>query len=105
MELKTRDITFTRFPLCITIAKGSVVEERRATSRLSTSVNCNNNIEKTSSSSISENKSSMYIIAYDIPNYVDYANRYVEELMEEEVVEKEKTEKTNDVRYSQEARN
>ena len=89
MELKTRDTTFTIFPLCITIANGSVVEESGAASRLSTGVNRSNNIEKTSCLSASKNKSSTYIIADDIPNYVDYANKYAEELMEEEVVEKE----------------
>ena len=78
VELKKRDSTVTRFPLCITMKGYSVTENHVAASNNKDFVDNMHSWERTNLSSTSEDGSNNYLDEEDLLSYIEYANKFSE---------------------------
>ena len=78
VELKKRDATLTRFPLCITMNKDLACEHRDSTSQHQEPIpSC----ERSNLGSTSEGGSNDYIDKQELPSYIEYADKFADSIL------------------------
>ncbi|PON81940.1 hypothetical protein TorRG33x02_222630 [Trema orientale] len=87
LELKRRETRLTSYPICLTIESGSMVTSKRRAMKLQETIAMDTSLERMNSLTASENESSNYIEIDMLPDFIEFANKVAEDILEDDGAE------------------